>query len=71
MFGCHVGRAAVCLAVVKFTGEQFARRLRAQFRMHDAENSFLAQCTKLGFVQTLGVSQVRRAVVLMQLASQG
>ncbi len=35
-------------------GQAFANKIRSQFRMHEGERSFLATCTRLGFVETLG-----------------
>jgi len=38
-------------------GYALASKIKAQFRLGDNERSFLAQCTQLGFVETLAVSQ--------------
>ena len=35
-------------------GYAFAQLIRNQFRMNDPENSLLAQCQRLGFVEMLG-----------------
>lgn len=42
-------------------GYAFAQLIRNQFRMNDPENSLLAQCQRLGFVEMLGVVQQSNA----------
>lgn len=46
------------LIFIRCLGGEMAMRVKSQFRMHANDDSFLAQCRKLGFVETLAVTQV-------------